>query len=119
LRLERAIAGEVLRALSVLTLVLLSFSHPPLAAERHGVSQAASDAGQQGAANIGEVTPDPARMEHGVKFGDLVLYDAFTRAMPPAARAGGGFVSILNTGTASDRLVAASSPAAKSCNCTP
>jgi periplasmic copper chaperone A len=50
--------------------------------------------------------------DHGVKLGDLVLYNAFTRAMPPTARAGGGFVAIANTGTEDDRLVSAASPSA-------
>lgn len=48
----------------------------------------------------------------GVQVGRLVVYDAFTRAMPPTARTGGGFVSILNKGETPDRLVLASSPAA-------
>ena len=58
------------------------------------------------------VTPDAMKMEHGQKLGDLVVYDFWTRAMPPAARAGGGFVTIVNTGSTDDRLVSASSPAA-------
>ena len=57
--------------------------------------------------------PDAAFLEeHGTKLGDLVLYNFWTRAMPPAARAGGGFVAIANTGTEDDRLVSAASPAA-------
>ncbi len=68
---------------------------------------------QMSMANMGEVTPDPAKMETGVTLGDLVLYDAFTRAMPPTARAGGGFVTIVNTGMNDDRLVSAASPAAE------
>lgn len=50
--------------------------------------------------------------EHGTRLGDLVLYNAFTRAMPPTARAGGGFVMIANTGDSDDRLVSAASPVA-------
>ena len=69
--------------------------------------------GQMDMANMGEVRPDAAKMAEGVKLGDLVLYDAFTRAMPPTARAGGGFVTIVNTGMSDDRLIAAASPAAK------
>lgn len=68
---------------------------------------------QMSTSNMGEVTPNPAKMEEGVRLGDLVLYDAFTRAMPPTARAGGGFVTIVNTGMSDDRLIAATSPAAK------
>lgn len=60
-----------------------------------------------------EPVPDAAFLaEHGTKLGDLFLYNAFTRAMPPTARAGGGFVTIYNSGTIDDRLVSASSPAA-------
>lgn len=57
--------------------------------------------------------PDAAFLaEHGTALGDLVLYNAFTRAMPPTARAGGGFVAIANTGSEDDRLVSAASDAA-------
>lgn len=45
-------------------------------------------------------------------LGDLTLSGAFTRAMPPGAKAGGGFVTITNKGNEDDRLIAASSPAA-------
>lgn len=53
-------------------------------------------------------------MTHGatVTLGDLELSGSFTRAMPPAAKAGGGFVTITNNGTESDRLVSAASGAA-------
>ena len=48
-----------------------------------------------------------------VELGDLHLSHAFTRATPPRAVSGGGFVSITNKGEQSDRLVSASSPAAE------
>ena len=43
---------------------------------------------------------------------DLVLSGAFTRATLPNAQVGSGYLSIHNTGTADDRLIAASSPLA-------
>lgn len=45
-----------------------------------------------------------------VTLGDLTLSKTWTRATPPKARAGGGFVEIKNAGSEADRLVAASSP---------
>lgn len=48
-------------------------------------------------------------MNHAI-VGDLELSAAFTRAMPPAAPAGGGFLVIENHGDTDDRLIAASSP---------
>ncbi|WP_269583429.1 copper chaperone PCu(A)C [Roseibium sp. Sym1] len=46
------------------------------------------------------------------KAGDLTLMQAWTRATPPKAKAGGGFVQIVNGGAEDDRLVAASSDVA-------
>lgn len=43
-----------------------------------------------------------------VTLGDLTLSDAWTRATPPNARAGGGFVTIANEGD-DDRLVSVAS----------
>ncbi|MCB1517931.1 MAG: copper chaperone PCu(A)C [Hyphomicrobiaceae bacterium] len=48
-------------------------------------------------------------MGEPIMLGDLELTNAFTRAMPPNAPAGGGFVTITNHGTTDDRLVSASS----------
>ena len=63
------------------------------------------------------MTPGEAIGTHGhmpaaVTLGDLTLEGAFTRATPPNAMAGGGFVTITNNGSEDDRLIAASSPAA-------
>lgn len=58
-------------------------------------------------------TGGTAMQAASVTLGDLVLSDAYTRAMPPSAPTGGGFVTITNNGTESDRLVSVSSPAAK------
>lgn len=49
---------------------------------------------------------------HDYKAGDLTLNHPWTRATPPNAKAGGGFVEIVNSGTEADRLLAANSGAA-------
>jgi len=46
------------------------------------------------------------------KLGTLQISQPWARATPASAPAGGGFLKITNTGTAPDRLVSASSPAA-------
>lgn len=47
-----------------------------------------------------------------VMAGDLEIAGAFTRAMAPTAKAGGGFLSITNKGSEDDVLISASSPSA-------
>ncbi len=47
-----------------------------------------------------------------VTVGTLTISGAFTRATLPNARVGGGFLTIVNSGTEADRLVAASTPVA-------
>jgi len=54
---------------------------------------------------------EPA-LAHDYKLGALHIVHPWTRATPPTAQAGGGFLVITNTGTAADRLVAARSAAA-------
>ncbi|MCX2723710.1 copper chaperone PCu(A)C [Roseibium salinum] len=49
---------------------------------------------------------------HDYKAGDLTLNHPWTRATPPRAKSGGGFVEIVNTGSEADRLIAVSSDAA-------
>ena len=49
---------------------------------------------------------------HSYKLGSLEIGHPWARATPPTAPTGGGFLSITNKGTASDRLLSASSPAA-------
>jgi periplasmic copper chaperone A len=44
--------------------------------------------------------------------GDLTVSHAWTRATPPKAKAGGGFVEIVNNGSDADRLIAVSSDVA-------
>lgn len=45
-----------------------------------------------------------------VTIGDLTVGNAWTRATPPNAMAGGGFLVITNKGNADDKLIAASAP---------
>lgn len=49
---------------------------------------------------------------HDYKLGTLVISHPWARATAPAAPAGGGFLSITNTGATADRLVSARSAAA-------
>lgn len=46
---------------------------------------------------------------HDYKLGTLEISHPWTRATPPTAQAGGGFLTITNKGTAADRLLAARS----------
>ncbi|MFZ5782361.1 MAG: copper chaperone PCu(A)C [Pseudomonadota bacterium] len=52
-----------------------------------------------------------AASAHDYKIGSLEIDHPWTRATPPTAKAGGGFLTITNKGTAPDRLIAARSPA--------
>ncbi len=52
----------------------------------------------------------PARA-HDYKLGALEIVHPWTRATPPTAKAGGGFLTITNKGTTADRLIAARSTA--------
>jgi len=55
-----------------------------------------------------------AAFAHSYKLGSLEIGHPWARATPPTAPTGGGFLTITNKGTAADRLVSASSPAAAS-----
>jgi hypothetical protein len=55
-----------------------------------------------------------AALAHSYKLGSLEIGHPWARATPPTAPTGGGFLTITNKGTAADRLVSASSPAAAS-----
>ncbi len=46
------------------------------------------------------------------KLGTIEIVRPWTRATPPTAQSGGGFLVVTNKGTAPDRLIAAKSPAA-------
>ena len=48
---------------------------------------------------------------HDYKVGSLEIGNPWTRATPPSAQSGGGFLTITNKGTAPDRLVAVRSTA--------
>lgn len=52
--------------------------------------------------------PPPATTQ-----GDLEISGAWARATPPGARTGAAYLSLVNRGSAPDRLVAANSPAAE------
>jgi copper(I)-binding protein len=49
---------------------------------------------------------------HDYTHGPIKIVHPWTRATPPSARAGGGYVTLVNQGTAADRLVSARSAAA-------
>jgi len=55
---------------------------------------------------------DHAKKTHTA--GDITVSDHWTRAMPPSAAVGGGFMVIANAGSEPDRLVGLSSPRANS-----
>ena len=46
------------------------------------------------------------------KLGAIEISRPWTRATPPTAQSGGGFLAITNSGSTPDRLIAAKSPAA-------
>ena len=49
---------------------------------------------------------------HEIEVGSLTLADLWTRATPPGAPTGGGYLIITNNGAEPDRLIAVSSPLA-------
>lgn len=51
-----------------------------------------------------------AAAAHDVALGDLTLSGGWTRATPPNARIGGGFLTITNNGGEDDRLIAVAAP---------
>lgn len=55
-----------------------------------------------------------AAMGHEFKAGDVVVHHPVVRATPNGAKVGAGYLTIRNTGSAPDRLVAIESPAATS-----
>jgi len=62
------------------------------------------------AQHSGDALPSPTGSSQSL--GDLVLTDGFSRATLPNAPVAGGFVTITNTGSADDRLIAANSDVA-------
>jgi copper(I)-binding protein len=53
----------------------------------------------------------PSAFAHDYKVGDIEIGHPWTRATPPAARVGGGYLTLTNKGQTADRLVGGSSPA--------
>jgi len=49
-------------------------------------------------------------LAHGFKLGPLNIGHPWSRATPPGAKVGGGYLSIENTGAMADRLVSVSAP---------
>ncbi len=89
-------------------LAAVTFLATPLAA-------VSNDHMSQTGSMSGSMTGQSMDMPMGevVQVGDLEISHAFTRAMPPRAVSGGGFVTIHNKGEQDDRLVSARSPAAE------
>ncbi|MCA8926892.1 MAG: copper chaperone PCu(A)C [Alphaproteobacteria bacterium] len=50
---------------------------------------------------------------HDFKVGDLIIDHPFSRATPPMARVGAGYLTITNTGATTDRLVSVACDCAK------
>ncbi|OLP61690.1 hypothetical protein BJF93_08810 [Xaviernesmea oryzae] len=61
----------------------------------------------------GTVMVTPA-FAHHFELGDLLIEHPYARAMLPGAKVGGGYLAVVNKGTAADRLLGATSPAAQS-----
>jgi len=53
----------------------------------------------------------PSAFAHDYTAGDIEIGHPWTRATPPAARVGGGYLTLTNHGQTADRLVGGSSPA--------
>lgn len=58
------------------------------------------------------MTMSSAALAHDYKIGSIEIDHPWTRAMPPGAKVGGGFMVITNAGSEPDRLVGLSSPRA-------
>lgn len=66
------------------------------------------------AATIALFAAAPLAQAHGYKLGQLEIGHPYARATVPGQPAAGAYLSLENKGTASDKLVALSSPASKS-----
>lgn len=51
-------------------------------------------------------------LAHSIELGSLSLTDLWTRATPPGAPTAGGYLTIANSGSEADRLIAVASPIA-------
>jgi copper(I)-binding protein len=94
--------SKLVKSASVALALSLALSAPVFADGGHGDMTKMQD-GSMAAPMKGAAT---------ASIGALEITNGFTRAMPPAAKAGGGFISITNTGDEDDRLVTASTPSA-------
>ncbi|MBD9525803.1 copper chaperone PCu(A)C [Paracoccus sp. PAR01] len=64
-------------------------------------------------AHAGHAEAGHAEAAGDAVIGDLTITQGYSRATPPGAPVGGGFLTVANGGAEADRLVAATSPAAK------
>lgn len=51
-------------------------------------------------------------LAHDYRAGDIAIGHPWTRATPPMAKVGGGYLELTNTGSASDRILGGRSPVA-------
>lgn len=61
---------------------------------------------------VAAASPLTKASAHDVKAGDLVIQAPWSRATPPGAQVGGGYLTIVNKGAVADRLVGGSVEAA-------
>lgn len=66
----------------------------------------------RGIAVAAALTTAAAASAQGYKLGSLEIGHPWSRAMPPGARTGVGYLTVANHGAQADRLVSAASPAA-------
>lgn len=59
------------------------------------------------------LTAASAVLAHGYKAGDIAIGHPWARETAPRALSGAGYLTLTNTGTADDRLLGGSTPAAK------
>lgn len=64
-------------------------------------------------AALGTALGSAVALAHDFRAGDLRVVHPWARPTPPAAKTGGAYFTLQNKGTQPDRLVSASSPAAK------
>lgn len=88
--------------------LLVAESHGPGAAAPHAMDGGTEhDAMEEGAATAESMSSATRQ----AAIGDLEISAGFTRAMLPGAKAGGGYLTIVNSGSKADRLVSVASPA--------
>lgn len=65
------------------------------------------------ALSIGALLSGSPALAHGFKAGSIEIGHPWSRATPPGARTGAGYLTLSNAGSADDKLVSASSPSAE------